>query len=120
MTVDGDLLRVTASGKDDNIKEVEGYCAAIIETCIKNNIKKVLCDERKLKYELSTIDTYALAEYTSEHAKGVGRAAIVCNPKYLPDAKFWKTVSSNRGLVVKVFTSIDEAKAWINSWIESP
>ena len=62
MTFKGDLLRVTASGNDDNIEEVQEYSAAIIEACIQNNVKKVICDERKLKYELSTIDTYALAE----------------------------------------------------------
>jgi hypothetical protein len=121
MKVNGDRLKVTASGNDDNIEEVKRYSRAIIEACNKNQIKKALCDERELKYELSTIDTHALAEYISEYAKGVGRAAIVCNPKYLPDAKFWETVSANRGLIVKVFTSIEKAEAWLNdSLLQAP
>jgi hypothetical protein len=41
------------------------------------------------------------------------KAAVICGVESLPDAEFWETVSKNRGLVVKVFTSIEEAENWI-------
>lgn len=110
-----DILKVTASGKDESVEEVKDYGIKVIEQAITSNCRKILCDERELEYNLSTIDTFESAKFISENAPKVAKAALVCNHKNLPDAKFWETVSFNRGLTVKVFTSIEEAESWLRA-----
>lgn len=107
------FLTVIAKGKDDNLKEVEAYSTSVIEAAIKNKSKKILCDERELEYSLSIADTYKLAEAASKYAVNVLKIAIVCDSKNLIEGKFYETVASNRGLLVRVTADIDEATNWL-------
>lgn len=109
----GDILLVTASGKDESLEDVEEYGMKVIEQGILSNCRKILCDEINLEYNLSTIDTFESAKFISENAPKVCKVALVSNPKNLPDAKFWETVTFNRGLTVKVFTDKSEAEVWL-------
>ena len=111
---DQDILRVVAQGKDENLNDVKEYGLNVINQAISFGCRKILCDERELEYNLSTIDAFESAKFISENAPKVAKVALVCNPKYLPDAKFWETVSLNRGLTIKVFTKIEEAEDWLN------
>ncbi len=109
-----DILFVTASGKDDSLEEVEEYGMKVLGQGILSNCRKILCNEIDLEYNISVIDTYESAKFISENAPKICKVALVCNPKNLSDAKFWETVSFNRGLTVKVFTDISEAESWLN------
>jgi hypothetical protein len=106
-------LKVVASGEDDNLEEVLAYGSAIIQAAIEYSSKKILCDERKLQYTLSITDTFKLAEEASRYAKNVVRIAIVCDAQYLDDGRFFETVASNRGLIIRVTSSYEEASAWL-------
>lgn len=107
------FLTVVTRGKDENLKQVEAYSAAVIEAAIKNKSKKILCDERELEYSISVADTYKLAEAASKYAVNVLKIAIVCDAKNLVDGKFYETVALNRGLLVRVTDDIDEAINWL-------
>ena len=109
----GDLLLITTSGKDDNLKEVENYIRSIGALAFQNNCDKVLCDERDLSYSISFLDTYDLAENVSQKAKFIKKVAVVCDQKYLKDGKFYELVSNNRGLNMLVTDNIQQAKKWI-------
>jgi hypothetical protein len=110
---DGGLLRVCASGEDENLEQVKEYGMSIIKAALEFNCTRILCDETELTYNLSQIDTFDSARFISENAPKVGKTAIVCKPNQAKDALFWETVSVNRGITVKVFTSLLEAEEWI-------
>jgi len=111
--VQQNLLKVVTYGEDEHLKEAENYARKVLETCLVNGCNKVLCDERKLEYSLSVMDTYALAEGASIEARSIKKIAIVCQEKYLEDGKFYETVSKNRGLTVMVTSDLGQANDWI-------
>jgi hypothetical protein len=107
------LLLITASGRDDNVRQVIDYGTAVIDLAIRHGATLILCDERNLEYRLDTFDTFQTAKHIAELAPKVIRVAIVCDPEFLEDGKFWETVAVNRALQVRVDTDIDRAKAWL-------
>lgn len=111
--VRGNLMKVITSGEDESLEEVMDYAHTIINEAVKANITKVLCDERNLIWKLSAFDTFQLAENTSKLAPRVAKIAIVCNPKYVEEGRFYETVATNRGLIIRVLSDIEEAKKWL-------
>ena len=113
MAGENNRLVVTATGFDEDLKEVELYGAAIIKACVEGNYSQVLCNELDLEYRLSTLDTFKSAEFLALQAPRIGKAAIVCNEKFISDALFWETVAVNRGLEVRVFKDMKMARIWL-------
>lgn len=112
-SVSGKFLRVTATGKDESLEEVENYGMAIIKAAVSSACTSILCDERKLIYNLGTIDTFESAKFISENAPKVAKVAVVCRAQDYSDAVFWETVAVNRGLQVKMFKKVDDAEQWL-------
>lgn len=109
-----DLVRVQARGVDESLEEVQRYGTAVIDACRHRNCSLVLVDERELTYRLSTGETYELGQYYAAFCpQGVLRVALVVNQSNLEDAEFFETVTFNRGLQFNIFTSMDEALAWL-------
>jgi len=111
--VDGDILRVRASGFDESLADVQGYGMAILDACRLSGATRVLCDETALEYRLGTLDTYQAGEFLATHVPAVAKVAIVCNPASLYDAKFFEDVVVNRGLTLRVFTDTETATRWL-------
>lgn len=111
--VDGNTLLVKASGFDESLDQVLQYGLAIIGECQRSGVSRVLCDERDLEYRLNTLDIYESAAFIADHAPGVARVAIACNPRDIDDGRFWETVAANRGLTVRVFKDIESARSWL-------
>jgi hypothetical protein len=109
----GTILRVKATGKDDNLEQVENYGLAVWEALNACGCTKVLCDETELEYSLDTFDSFESAKFIAEHAQKVLKAAIVCKASNVEDADFWETVAVNRGFQVKMFKTIEEAEEWL-------
>jgi hypothetical protein len=107
------LLRVTASGKDENLEQVIEYGMAVVNAAFSSGCTKVLCNEQELEYSLGTIDTFESARFISEAAPGVAKVVIVCREEQIEDAALWETVAINRGLTVKVFKQLAEAEKWL-------
>ena len=110
---EGDTLYVDTSGFDDSLDEVLAYGAAVIEQALLHRTTRVLCDERQLVYRLTTLDTFAAAEYIAKEAPHIARIALVCAPQFFADAAFWENVAVNRGLSVCAFKDLERAKAWL-------
>lgn len=113
MSAQGSLLRVKASGTDENLQEVTAYGEAIIQSALAHNCTRILCDETELVYALGTFDTFRAAEHIAKVAPKVAKIALICHPDYLADAKFWENVAVNRGLRVRMFLSLDKAEQWM-------
>jgi hypothetical protein len=112
-TLDGDTLLVKSSGFDESLEQVQAYGIAVIAACIRHGVTHVLCDDLDLEYRLGTVDTFQSAQFIAAQAPAVARVALVCNPKYIADARFWEDVAVNRGLTVRVFTEVEAARAWL-------
>lgn len=104
------ILRVTAKRFDDDLDDALNYVNSIVNSAFQFQYPLILCDERELEYRISTLDTYQLAEFASSFGKHLAKIVIVCNAKFETDAKFFETVTSNRGLQVNVTRNINEAK----------
>lgn len=109
-----DILRVKASGIDDNLEQVIEYGSKLIELAKQYNVTKLLCDEQNLIYNLNTVDNFEAAEFIAKHAPKVARVAIVFNPQNFKDAEFWETVAVNRLLKIKLCKTIEEAEEWLS------
>jgi hypothetical protein len=42
------------------------------------------------------------------------KIAVVTNEENEEDAQFWEDVASNRGVVVQVFYTLEEARQWLS------
>ena len=113
--IDDDLLIVRTSGSDQNLDEVKAYGMAVIEAARTHECSQILCDERGLKHRLGPLDTYQYARYIATEAPDLGRVAIVPQPDGVRDASFWENVMINRGIMVRVFQSVDEARMWLSA-----
>jgi hypothetical protein len=107
------ILRVKATGKDDNLEDVKKYGIAVLEAALSSSCSKVLCDETELEYSLGISDNFESAKFISEQAPKIGKLAIFCKIEQMEDASFWETVAVNRGLQVKVCKSPEEAEEWL-------
>jgi hypothetical protein len=85
---------------------------------LEGGCDRTLLDERELKYNLSITDTFELAKFYSEQIykllPQIIQTAIVCDEEFIKDAAFWEDCAVNRGLYVKVFTSLEMAKRWLD------
>jgi hypothetical protein len=113
MEVQGDILRVRASGRDDDLEDVKRYGQAVIEKLVESGCRGVLCDERALAYAIGTVDAYEYAKFVTQNCPRVAKVAVVPHPDFMGDAKFWETATWNRGLQVRVFSDIEEAEKWL-------
>lgn len=113
-SVEDELLKVTAHGRDDSFEEVMNYSRTIIEASRQHGCTKILCDERHLQHAITATDTYLLAENASQHASYFSKVAIICHKRSLKEGKFYETVASNRGLKILVTTDPTAALGWLD------
>ncbi|MGB8248066.1 MAG: hypothetical protein WCE98_08665 [Chlorobium sp.] len=111
--IDGETLFVTASGSDESIEDVEGYALGVIEACLRSGATRVLCDETGIEYRLGTVDTYEAGKFLASHVPRAVRIAIVCNPAFVADARFFENVVVNRGLILRMFIDPESAGRWL-------
>jgi hypothetical protein len=66
----------------------------------------------------SSPDTFqrflAVVEW-AEEARGSVRLAMVARPEMIDPQKFGLTVAANRGLVSSIFTTEEDARAWLDA-----
>lgn len=113
LTVQGDTLQARAWGFDESLEDVQSYGLALIDACREHGVTRVMCDERELDYRLNTFEHYEAAEFIAQQVPALAKVAIVCNPHCLPAADLYEDVVVNRGLMLRIFTDIDQARAWL-------
>lgn len=110
----GSRLMVTATGYDEDAEEVLNYGKSVLQAAIENGCSQVLCDESALEYRIDTVDIYDLANKAVSLAKALRKIAIVCRPEDYEDGMFYENVAVNRGLHVKIFKDLAEARQWLD------
>ena len=122
MEVDAEwsLLTVTYSG-EFSLAEAEATFLDLLDTLVEHNLSKVLVDGRQL------VGNPELAErcyYGSFVAEAVNRTvnrtrcavptfAYVLNKPMLDANRFGETVAVNRGMRVKTFDNLQQARRWL-------
>lgn len=111
------ILTATARGSDDSPRDVEEHGISILKEAIARNCSRVLCDDRELTYRLSALNTHQAATQIAQIAPHIARVALVPRQDGRKDAEYWTTVATNRGLMVRTFADIGEARAWLKEQI---
>jgi hypothetical protein len=111
--IENDLLLVSTSGFDGSVEDVAKYGMGVLGLCLESGCLGILCDERSLEYRVGILDLHELAEYAAEVVPRTLAVAIVPNAAGIEDAMFYENVAVNRGIQVKAFTDVDQARHWL-------
>ncbi len=107
------ILEVVATGVSDDVDEGLEYAEAIIKTVMENGCRRLLCDERNMKMELGTVESFNHAEYCARFVTIVEKAAFLPHAADKEIAEFWTTAINNRGGNARIFYDKNEARAWL-------
>jgi hypothetical protein len=90
---------------------------AAIAAARMNKVRDLLIDSTALTGFVSpdTFQRFLAAVAWADEAKGGVRMALVAKAEMIDPKKFGVTVATNRGLVSNVFTTEDEARAWLDN-----
>ena len=106
-------FQVTGENQPDTVR---GYLADILKECMKRGTTWILVEENLRGPGLSVLDIFRISAEGTQNANGhLRRVAYVdSNPDHsYANMKFATTVASNRGLNVRMFSSVKEAEEWL-------
>ena len=115
-----DLLRVTAVGIYENMRQTVEYGLSVIQRSRATGCSRVLCNETELVSKLHDYDTFTMVRQLSQHATKVAKVALVCRKDHVVTATSWETIIINRGLCARVFKSLEEAEEWLGIKVHAP
>jgi hypothetical protein len=102
---------VTGTNSEDDVR---WYVEDIRRECASRRCPRVLVEERLEGPRLGALPVFRLAKEASERARGELEKIAYVDVNAAGDLmKFAENVAVNRGLPVAVFSSVDEARAWI-------
>ena len=110
----GKLLEVTSTGYDETVEDSVNYGEAILKVCAEHQCNKILVDETGLTKVLDTVGQYELVTRLIAKVPYYIEVAMVVNPANYAETSFGSTVAVNRGVNIQVFTSVEEAREWLN------
>ncbi len=111
--IDGDLLTVTTSGFDENVDEAIAYGQSVIKSCVENQCKYILVNESEMTAVLDKVSQYEMVRHLVSLVPYDLSIAFVVNEENHEDAAFGVLVAGNRGMNIKVFMDVDEAREWL-------
>jgi hypothetical protein len=109
-------LRAFVSGTNSK-QNVMGYLADILNECRSRNCFRVLIEERLEGPRLDMTDIYEIASQGQKLAPG-RRPAIAyvdVNATSASNMKFAEDVAVNRGIFVRMFPSVADARHWLEN-----
>lgn len=106
-------LHATVTG-GNNRENVERYLEEIRRECMARNCFRVLVEERLVGPRLGMVDVFQIAAEGSSRASGVFQALAYVDVNARGDLmQFAETVAINRGVPVRVFSTVPEAEKWL-------
>jgi hypothetical protein len=85
------------------------------EACRQYECTRVLIDARSLEGDVSICDQLGIAEYMAGSIDRKLTLALVARREQVPNDKFFETALVNRGMSVRVFTDVEEAREWLGA-----
>ena len=107
------LLTVTTSGFDENVEEAVSYGKSVITACVENQCRKLLVNEANVTSVLDKGGQYNMVQQLTSLVPHDIFIAFVASPEHFADTSFGALVAENRGMHIKAFTSVVEAKEWL-------
>jgi hypothetical protein len=105
-------LHATVTGAN-TMENVTGYLRDVQQACSAHGCFRLLIEERLEGPRLSTIDVYQIAS-SSEGVRQFFRQLAYVDVNGEGDLmKFAETVAVNRGLPVRMFATVAEARDWL-------
>jgi hypothetical protein len=98
--------------------EFEAAVAATVDAVLERDRHRLLSDCTGLDVAASPLDLWSLAEWIAAQPPGMlEREAVVLPPapETAAEVAFYETACKNRGINVRVFSSRDEALAWLSA-----
>jgi hypothetical protein len=113
---DGDWLEVRCAG-EGNAAWLMGLFREVGEHVSREPAAAVVIDLRGVTaLSMTTTERYRVGEVVALHWPGVP-AAVVANAPLVDPERFAEMVARNRGVDGRVFTNMDEARAWLKERI---
>ena len=121
--VESGILHVTVTSTF-SLQAAETNLLEILEAVASERCFKVLVDGRQIEGDPTTIQRFLYGSFAAEAVAShirygkvaqIPQFAYVLQEPVLDPERFGETVALNRGLWVKVFENIDDARAWLNA-----
>jgi hypothetical protein len=114
------LLNVGAKG-EFSLREAKRTFLEMLEAVALHKTKKVLFDGRKLTGKPETMERFYYGEFAAQSIanfakRGVSLAtqfAYVLTEPVLDPRRFGETIAVNRGMIVRVFDTLEDALKWL-------
>ena len=107
-------LHAVVTGKNSK-ENVLKYLREVLRECAVRNYSKVLIEERLEGPRLGTLDVFSVSSEGASKALGKLKAMAYVDINAEGNLmKFAETVAVNRGLPVKVFSTVTEAEKWLS------
>jgi hypothetical protein len=106
-------ITVTGANTHDNVVR---YLSEVREMCLQYKCPNVLIVENLVGPSLKTLAIFDIASKNiTESTRAIHKMAYVdINPEHhLDDMKFAENVATNRGLFVRIFSTIQAAEQWL-------
>ena len=114
-----EYLHATITGAN-TAENVAGYLSDIIDECRRTECYRILVDEQLTGPRLEASDVFEIASTGAIKALGIFQAVAYVDPQMGDMADFAETVAINRGMPVKIFTSVEQARKWLLRQEEGP
>lgn len=109
-----DYLEITISGEFTKDIPEKVNPEFIMKECKKREINKVLMNGFYVTGNISTLERFNIAKVYAKSFSGSNiKFSMVANTEIINPNSFFETVASNRGVNVRVFTDLDEARKWL-------
>jgi hypothetical protein len=110
-------LHISVNGENsaDNVRRILGE---VIAACTQHGCSRVLFEEYLVGPSLGTVEAFEIVAEGSDTARPVVQhvAYVDTNPEHDSSLlQFIETVAVNRGIHVRLFTTVREAEAWLAS-----
>ncbi|HXF79392.1 MAG TPA: hypothetical protein VN598_11050 [Usitatibacter sp.] len=89
------------------------FLREVYEACLANRKDSVLLDMRLDGPTMGTSSIFSVVQERSGDGRGLRRIAYVDGARDPEKAKFAETVARNRGVNVRLFATVEEAKEWL-------
>jgi len=109
-----EYLLVKSNGGSDDLAVISDYAREITDICKQQGYTAMLVDERDREYMLNEVlDLYKLANFFRTLNVTDIRMAIICQPQYLEQIRYFEKTTHDRGMKIKFFLDPDSAKRWL-------
>lgn len=106
-------LHAVVTGRN-TIENVTAYLKDLLRECEARQLFNVLIEERLEGRRLETWDVYQIASDNSTLARGFFRTIAFVDVNAGGELmKFAETVANNRGVPMRLFSTVAEAEAWL-------